>query len=76
MGHTGVWHDKKHDRWHAYINFKGRHYDFGKHSTFQLAVNARKAAEERLHDPEIEKFIEILNKKRKKEYILYKKHKS
>ena len=70
-GHTGVWHDKKRDRWHAYINFKGKHYNLGTHLTFQSAVNARKAAEERLHDPVIKEYIGVLTEKRRKEFAMY-----
>lgn len=70
-GHTGVWHDKKHDRWHAFINFQGKHYNLGIHPTFQSAVNARKAAEERLHDPAIIAHIETLTEERIKEFAMY-----
>jgi len=59
-GHTGVSYDEKYDKWHAFIDFQGKHYNLGTHSTFQLAVNARKAAEKRLHDPVIKKYIDTL----------------
>ena len=70
-GHTGVWHDKKHDRWHAFINFQGKHYNLGTHPTFQSAVKARRAAEERLHDPAIIAHIETLTEERRKEFAMY-----
>ena len=70
-GHTGVWHDKKHDRWHAFINFQGEHYNLGTHPTFQSAVKARRAAEERLHDPAIIAHIETLTEERRKEFAMY-----
>ena len=37
-------------RWRASICFKGKRYYLGKFSVFEDAVNARKAAEARLHD--------------------------
>lgn len=70
-GHTGVSYDEKHDRWHAFIDFQGKHYNLGTHSTFQLAVNARKAAEKRLHDPVIKKYIDTLTPARKEEFREY-----
>lgn len=70
-GHTGVWHDNKHDRWHAFINFQGKHYNLGTHPTFQLAVKARRAAEELLHDPVIQEHINILTVERREEFQRY-----
>lgn len=62
---------KKHDRWHAFINFQGKHYNLGTHPTFQSAVKARRAAEERLHDPAIIAHIETLTEERRKEFAMY-----
>ena len=70
-GHTGVWHDKKRERWHAFITFQGKHYNLGTHSTFQSAVKARRDAEERLHDPIIQEFVDTLTDERREEFQRY-----
>ena len=57
--------------WHAFINFQGKHYNLGTHPTFQSAVKARRAAEERLHDPAIIAHIETLTEERRKEFAMY-----
>ena len=59
------------DRWYAFINFQGKHYNLGTHPTFQSAVKARRAAEERLHDPAIIAHIETLTEERRKEFAMY-----
>ena len=71
LWYTGVWHDKMYDRWYAFINFQGKHYNLGTHQTFQSAVKARRAAEERLHDPTIIAHIETLTEERRKEFAMY-----
>ena len=56
---------------HLFINFQGEHYNLGTHPTFQSAVKARRAAEERLHDPAIIAHIETLTEERRKEFAMY-----
>ena len=51
--------------------WSGEHYNLGTHPTFQSAVKARRAAEERLHDPAIIAHIETLTEERRKEFAMY-----
>lgn len=49
-GHTGVYLDKKGGKWAAQITFKGKTYYLGSCAEKQEAVQARKRAEEEMHD--------------------------
>lgn len=48
-GHTGVTWDKSRSKWIAQIVFKNKRYHLGRYEDKQLAIEARKAAEEHLY---------------------------
>lgn len=54
-GCTGVHREKRSGKWTAYINFQKKRYFLGQFDDFESAVQARKAAERRLHDPFVER---------------------
>lgn len=70
-GYTGVYFDKRSERWNAYINFKKKRYYLGSYRDIEDAVKERRLAEERLHDPEIMERFEDLTEERKAEFLAY-----
>jgi len=70
-GHTGVGLDKKTGKWYAFINFQGKHYFLGSYKEKVKAIDARRRAEERLHDPIILEYWESLTNDRKIEFANY-----
>lgn len=48
-GTTGVWHNKRKNKWCACIKFRGTTYWLGYHDYIQDAIDARKEAESKLH---------------------------
>ena len=70
-GHTGVYYDKRSEKWNAYINFKKKRYNLGYFHDIEDAVKERRLAEERLHDPEILERIGDLTEERKAEFMAY-----
>ncbi len=68
-GHTGVYFDKRHEKWQAYINFQKKRYNLGLHETKEQAIEARIEAERRLHDPMIKEQWDRLTEKSKQKYI-------
>lgn len=70
-GHTGVGLDKKTGKWYAFINFQGKHYFLGSYKEKVKAIDARRRAEERLHDPIILEYWESLTNNRKIEFANY-----
>lgn len=66
-GIRGVYHVKKYDRWIAQITFKGKTYHLGYFSNIQMAITARKIAEEELWHPLLEEHIgEFQNEEERK----------
>lgn len=70
-GYTGVYFDKRSERWNAYINFKKKRYYLGSYRDIEDAVKARKEAEERIHDPAIMERFDDLTAERKAEFLAY-----
>lgn len=70
-GYTGVYFDKRSERWNAYINFKKKRYYLGSYRDIEDAVKERRLTEERLHDPEIMERFEDLTEERKAEFLAY-----
>ena len=70
-GYTGVYFDKRSQKWNAHINFKKKRYYLGSYRDIEDAVKERRLAEERLHDPEIMERFEDLTKERKAEFLAY-----
>ena len=52
-GCTGVYHHKQTGKWWAYIDCRRKRYFLGVFDDMEAAVQARKQAEQRLHDPAI-----------------------
>ena len=66
-GHTGVYWDKKNEKWIAQIGFKGKIYYLGSYNKFHDAVAAREQGE-KMHDEFLEWYYrENPPKKRKKQ---------
>lgn len=72
-GHTGVYFDKKSQKWQAYINYKKKRYYLGFFKDKEAAIRARKEGEARIHDPVIMEHFQNLTPERKKEFIEYMK---
>ena len=70
-GYTGVYFDKRSQRWNAYINFKKKRYHLGSYRDIEDVVKERRLAEERLHDPEIMERFGDLTEERKAEFLAY-----
>lgn len=68
-GHTGVYFDKRREKWQAYINFQKKRYHLGLFKTKEQAIRARKAAEKRLFDPLIQEQWDRLTEQSKKKYL-------
>jgi len=68
-GHTGVCYNQQTGKWAAYINFRKKRYFLGRFSSYEKAVEARIAAEHRLHDPIIEEQWEALSEDAKKRFL-------
>lgn len=70
-GHTGVYFDKRSQKWQAYINYKKKRYYLGAFKDINDAIRARKEGEARNHDPVIMKYFANLTPERKKDFIEY-----
>lgn len=70
-GYTGVFLNKRNGRWQAYITYQRKRYDLGSFIEMDEAIQARKAAEKKLHDPVILEHWENLTEERKKEFEAY-----
>lgn len=70
-GYTGVWFNKRTEKWEAMINFKKVRFRLGQFSCINDAVSARKRAEKEIHDPMIIQHLNFLTVKRKKEFLSY-----
>lgn len=70
-GCTGVYQEKKHGYWVAYIHFRKHRYSLGVYTDKEKAIRARKEAERRLHDPLIEENIVNLTDKSRKIFLEY-----
>lgn len=60
-GHRGVYR-RDNNRWRASIGFQGKQYNLGTYSTFEEAVAARKAGENRLYKPFLESYYRTKEK--------------
>lgn len=72
-GHTGVYFNKRNQKWQAYINYKKKRYHLGFFEDIDDAIRARKEGEEKLHDPVIMEHFQNLTPESKKEFIEYMK---
>ncbi len=70
-GHTGVWQNKKTGRWEAYIYFRKTRFRLGSFGELEDAIQVRREAERRLHDPIVEEYWDHLTEGRKKEFMDY-----
>lgn len=70
-GHTGVYRDKKSDKWVAYITIRKKRYYLGRYDDINKAIDARKRGEERLHDPVIMQHWDTLTPHRQREYLVH-----
>lgn len=69
-GHTGVYWDKKNQKWIAQIGFKGKNRYLGSYHRYQDAVAARKRAEE-MRDEFLEWYYQEFPDKQKKQENAY-----
>ena len=74
-GYTGVYRDKKHERWQAYISVKKKRYYLGSYEAIEEAAAARSFAEEKLHDPIILQYYENLTPAKREMFFSYLKGK-
>lgn len=72
-GHTGVYFDKRSQKWQAYINYKKKRYYLGSFKNKEDAIRARKGGEAKIHDPVIMEHFQNLTPERKKEFEKYMK---
>lgn len=70
-GCTGVYFDKKSEKWCAYINFQKKRYFLGAFPEYQKSVEARKTAEKRLHDPIIRAQWDSLSESSRQKFLDY-----
>lgn len=70
-GVTGVYYEKKRNRWHAYITFQKKRYFLGSYKDKEKAVNARKTAEQKFHDTLIVEKWDSLTEQAKQKYMEY-----
>lgn len=70
-GCTGVYREKKYGHWVAYINFQKHRYSLGVYPDKEQAIQARKDAEQRLHDPAIEANWEALTQRSQERFLEY-----
>lgn len=70
-GHTGVYLDKRFDKWCAYINLQKKRYYLGSFACKDDAIKARNDAEERFHDPIIMERWSALTAERQAEFLRY-----
>ena len=71
-GVTGVHYIKRLGKWEAYISFQKKRYYLGVYFKKEDAVKVRKEAEEKLHDPIIDRYIECLTEQSRQHYREYK----
>lgn len=70
-GHTGVYFDKRTEKWQAYINFQKKRYHLGLFKTKEQAIRVRKSAEEKLFDPLIQEQWNRLTHESRQKYLAY-----
>lgn len=70
-GHTGVYLDKRTEKWQAYINFQKKRYHLGMFKTKEQAIRARKSAEKKLFDPLIQERWDRLTEESRQKYLAY-----
>ncbi len=70
-GYTGVYFNKRSNRYEAYINFQKKRYFLGSYKDLQQAAMARSEAEKMLHDPIVLKYWDNLTEDKKKEFVKY-----
>lgn len=70
-GFTGVWFNRRTEKWEAIINFKKTRYYLGRFDNIADAIDAREKAEKEIHDPMIFQHLEKLTESRRKEFLLY-----
>lgn len=70
-GHTGVYFDKRCQKWQAYINFKKQRYYLGSYHDIKGAINARKEAEVKIHDPIVMEYWTHLTQEKKRQFCEY-----
>ena len=70
-GCTGVYFDKRTEKWQSYINFRKKRYCLGFFKEKQKAIEARKAAEKKLYEPVILEQWDSLTEQTKRKYLEY-----
>ena len=70
-GHTGVYFDKRTEKWQAYINFQKKRYHLGLFKNKEQAIRARKSAEKKLFDPLIQEQWDRLTDESRQKYLAY-----
>ena len=70
-GHTGVYFDKRTEKWQAYINFQKKRYHLGLFKTKEQAIHARMSAEKKLFDPLIQEQWNRLTEESRQKYLAY-----
>ena len=70
-GCTGVYQEKRRGYWVAYIDFQKHRYSLGVYSDKENAIQARKEAERRLHDPKIKENLGSLTEESQKKFLCY-----
>lgn len=70
-GCTGVYFNKRDEKWEAYINFQKKRYYLGGYIYKDDAIAARKSAEKSLHDPIIAEKLNCLDERKRKEFLEY-----
>lgn len=70
-GCTGVYQEKKHGQWIAYIDFQKRRHFLGAYPDKEKAIRARKQAEQQLHDPVLEKNLDSLTAQTREKFLAY-----
>ena len=68
-GCTGVYYDKRTDKWNAYITFQKKWHFLGGFKEKSQAVQARKHGEHHFHDPVISEFWNNLTEQTKQKYL-------
>lgn len=68
-GHTGVYFDKRTEKWQVYINFQKKRYHLGLFKTKDQAIRARESAEQRFFAPLIQEQWSRLTEESRQKYL-------
>lgn len=70
-GHTGVYLNKRTERWEAFIHYQKKRFHLGSFKDKEDAIRVRKEAEAKIHDPVILAYWDNLTEERKLEFSEY-----